>query len=139
MPLHFPNRYTFSMLEKRARSNSSAKQALYVISRIYLWGELRKIKVHQILYYGEFIRSDDAADLIDFIQFTSITQKQLVAQSKNSINFHQRRSVAVLQQLRFNCNWSYQYRQIGQYIMLTLVLLLVLLQQIINCFIGEKS
>lgn len=43
MPLHFANRYTYSMIEKPGRSLHLIKQALYVISRLYLWAEIQGV------------------------------------------------------------------------------------------------
>jgi len=54
MPLQFPNRYAYSTIEKRSLSNSSIKNALYVISRIYLWAEHRNTEVEKTLFYGDF-------------------------------------------------------------------------------------
>ncbi len=70
MPLQFANRYAYSMIEKPGRSVSSIKKALYVISRLYLWAELRGVDLKQILYFGEFLNSDQVSDIVDFIQYT---------------------------------------------------------------------
>lgn len=78
MPLHFANRYAYSMIEKPGRSLSSIKKALYVISRLYIWAELRGVDLDQCLFYGEFLNSDQIADIVDFIQFTSISQKEIL-------------------------------------------------------------
>lgn len=74
MPLHFPNRYTFSTIEKRGGSNSSVEKALYVIARLYLWAGIKKLCVQRTLYYGDFLSPDETSDLVDFLQYTSETQ-----------------------------------------------------------------
>ena len=66
------------MIEKAGKSKSSIKKALYVISRLYLWAELRSVDLKQILYYGDFLNSDQASDIVDFIQFTSSTQNEIL-------------------------------------------------------------
>ena len=53
MPLQFANRYTYSMIEKPGRSLSSIKKTLYVISRLYLWAEIRGVDLKQLLYHGD--------------------------------------------------------------------------------------
>jgi len=78
MPLQFANRYAYSMIEKAGKSLHSIKQALYVISRLYLWAELRAVDVKHILFYGDFLDSDQVADIVDFIQYTSATQKEIL-------------------------------------------------------------
>ena len=57
MPLQFANRYTYSMIEKPGRSLSSIKKTLYVISRLYLWAEIRGVDLKQLLYHGDFTLS----------------------------------------------------------------------------------
>ena len=78
MPLHFANRYTYSMIEKRGGSIHSVEQALFIISRAYLWSELWSINLDQILFYGDFLNLDQVSDLIDFIQFNSSTQHKIL-------------------------------------------------------------
>lgn len=83
MPLHFANRYAYSMLEKPGKSISSIQKALYVISRLYLWADLRAVDLDQILYYGDFLASDQISDIVDFIHFTSSTQNDLLKVKQN--------------------------------------------------------
>jgi len=80
MPLQFANRYAYSMIEKPGRSLHSVKQALYVISRLYLWAEIQGVDLKQILFYGELLDEDQISDVVDFIQFTSITQNKIKAE-----------------------------------------------------------
>jgi len=86
MPLHFANRYAYSTIEKPGKSLSSIKQALFVISRLYLWAELRGFNLQILLFYGEFLSSDQVSDVIDFIQFTSITQKEILNTKQKSVD-----------------------------------------------------
>ena len=60
MPLRFANRYVYSMIEKPGKSLSSVKQALFVISRLYLWAELRGCQFTKfaILWRVSQLRSD---------------------------------------------------------------------------------
>jgi len=83
MPLHFANRYAYSMIEKPGLSLSSIKQALYVVSRLYLWSEIQGIDLKKILFYGELLDADQISDVVDFIQFTSITQNEILKAKQN--------------------------------------------------------
>lgn len=78
MPLQFANRYAYSMIEKPGKSKSSIRKALYVISRLYLWAEIEGVNLKQILFYGKFLDSDQISNIVDFIQFTSITQNMIL-------------------------------------------------------------
>ena len=85
MPLHFANRYAYSMIEKSGKSLSSIKQALFVISRLYLWAELRGVDLERLLFFGDHLNLDQVSDIIDFIQFTSITQKGILIAKQESV------------------------------------------------------
>jgi len=78
MPLQFANRYAYSMIEKAGRSISSIEKALFVISRLYIWAELRAVDLKQTLFYGDFLDFDQVADIVDFIQYTSSTQNEIL-------------------------------------------------------------
>jgi len=88
MPLQFANRYAYSMIEKAGRSISSIEKALFVISRLYIWAELRAVDLKQTLFYGDFLDFDQVADIVDFIQYTSSTQNEIlqIKQTNKSID-----------------------------------------------------
>lgn len=78
MPLQFANRYAYSMIEKSGGSLSSVQQALFVISRIYLWAKLDELDLSYTLFYGDFLTPDQVSDLTEFIQLTSMTQHKVL-------------------------------------------------------------
>ena len=81
MTLHFANRYAYAMIEKPGKSLSWIKQALFVISRLYLWPELRGFNLKTLLLYGEFLSSDQVSDVIDPLSSLSAGKKEAYAQA----------------------------------------------------------
>ena len=108
MPLQFANRYAYSMIEKPGGSLSSVKKALYVISRLYLWAEIRGLDIEHLVFYGDFLTLDNVSDLVDFIHFTSAAQKIILSiKQQGGEGFTPTRSNIV--NFRSSAEISYQY------------------------------